>query len=196
MNNNTSDHDSLIVIDDFYRDPMAVRQAALEKEFHDPPGKSARLAKTAVCSEQESRDLFALLRPHIPEQDIERLTVLFRYTLADTLKKSFCHIDNSYYAAIIYLTLPEHCAGGTTLYRHKLTGDLTYNPFNKHWYNYFDPSQWEAVKEIDMVFNRLVMYPGKLFHSLTPVFFGTDVSNARLTQNVFIYRPDNKDLTD
>ena len=32
------------------------------------------------------------------------------------------------------------------------------------------------------------MYPGQLFHAITPVFFGDRIENARLTQNVFIYR--------
>ena len=45
-----------------------------------------------------------------------------------------------------------------------------------------------------MTYNRLVMYPGQLFHAITPIFFGDEIDNARLTQNVFIYRENDREL--
>ena len=61
-------------------------------------------------------------------------------------------------------------------------------------YDFVDGSQWETISEIEMVYNRLVIYPGQLFHSITPVFFGDSIANARLTQNVFIFRENDKSL--
>ena len=90
--------------------------------------------------------------------------------------------------------MPEHCAGGTTIYRHKETGDEIYNKQNRRLYDFREPDQWEVIREVDMVYNRLVMYPGQLFHAISPVFFGDRIENARLTQNVFIYRADDRDL--
>jgi hypothetical protein len=61
-------------------------------------------------------------------------------------------------------------------------------------YDLRDPQQWEIISEIEMTYNRLVMYPGQLFHAITPIFFGDSIENARLTQNVFIYREHDKEL--
>jgi hypothetical protein len=135
--------------------------------------------------------MYDLLQPYLPEEEGNRVVganVLFRYTLATAQKKVFCHVDGCSYAGIIYLTKPENCAGGTTIYRHKPTGDEIYSKQNRHLYNFHDSSQWEVISEVDMVYNRLVMYSGQLFHAITPVFFGDNIDNARLTQNVFIYR--------
>lgn len=191
---------NLIIIDDFYSDPNAVRQKALDGQYHAPPGKTSRLAKTAKCSEPEIKAMCELLLPHIQETDIVGVNIVFRYTLASTEKKTHCHVDGCSYAGIVYLSLPEHCAGGTTIFRHKPTGDEIHHPEHSHLYDFRDESQWEIIKEVDMRHNRLVMYPGQLFHSITPVFFGDNIANARLTQNIFIYRPDdpvlkNKNVT-
>ena len=121
-------------------------------------------------------------------------SVLFRYTLADTKKRIFCHVDGCSYAGIVYLSLPEHCAGGTTIYRHKATGDEIYDKAHRHLYDFRKPEQWEVLREVDMVYNRLVMYPGQLFHAISPVFFGDSIENARLTQNVFLYRESDRHL--
>ena len=181
--------DQLIIRDDFYSDPDLIRQRALNKQYHAPPGNTKRLAKTAACTDQEASELFELVRPFVPEGDVVSFRVLFRYTLAGTIKKTFCHVDGTSYAGIVYLTLPEHCAGGTSIYRHKATGDIIFNPEHRELYNLQDESQWEIAEEVEMAHNRLVMYPGQMFHALTPVFFGDDITNGRLTQNIFIMRP-------
>ena len=186
--------DKLVIKDEFYTNPDDIRLIALNKQYHAPPGDTVRLAKTAECDESETKAMCDVLQPHVKERDIVNVTVVFRYTLAGTQKKAYCHVDGCTYAGIVYLTLPEHCAGGTTIFRHRLTGDEIYNAEHKHLYDYNDESQWEIIQEIDMAYNRLVMYPGQLFHSITPVFFGDDISNSRLTQNVFIYRADDPAL--
>ena len=189
--------DAVVVKDDFYDDPDAVRQLALDKEYSEPPADTPRLAVTAICDEAESGAMFERLKPYVPKNPENRVvaaSVLFRYTLANAEKKIFCHVDGCSSAGIVYLSLPEHCAGGTTIYRHKETGDEIYNKQNRHLYDFREPDQWEVIREVDMVYNRLVMYPGQLFHAISPVFFGDRIENARLTQNVFIYRADDRDL--
>jgi len=39
---------------------------------------------------------------------------------------------------------------------------------------------------VEMKFNRMVVYPGRLFHSPTSPFFGESIENARLSQTMFI----------
>lgn len=185
----THPFDRIVILDDFYPDPARLRETALGKQYHKPPTGSGRLAQTAFCTEQETRAMCQQVAPYFPERDIVTVSVMFRYTLAGTAKKITCHVDGCAYAGIVYLTLPEHCAGGTTFYRHKPTGDVIYDEAHARQYNFRAAEQWEIAKQVDMAYNRLVFYPGQLFHSLTPVFFGDDINNARLTQNIFIYRP-------
>lgn len=183
--------DTVVIKDNFYDDPDKIRNQALSKSYQQPPGHTPRLAVTAVCNEDESQAMIDLLKPYLPsdnENNIVGVQVLFRYTLANTRKKVFCHVDGCSYAGIVYLSKPEDCAGGTTIYRHKTTGDEIYHKANRNLYNFADESQWEILTEIDMSYNRLVMYPGQLFHAISPVFFGDNIENARLTQNVFVNR--------
>jgi hypothetical protein len=57
-----------------------------------------------------------LLKPYIPQienNNVVGINVLFRYTLTDTQKKVFCHVDGCSYAGLLYLSKPEDCAGGS-----------------------------------------------------------------------------------
>lgn len=189
--------DSIVIRDDFYPDPDQLRQLALNKSYQEPPPGTPRLAVTAICNEAESRDMYERLQlylPQMPDNKVVGANILFRYTLANAQKKVFCHVDGCANAGIVYLSKPEHCAGGTTIYRHKPTGDEIYRRQNRQLYDFRDPSQWEVIREVEMVYNRLLMYPGQLFHAITPVFFGDSIDNARLTQNVFIYRERDREL--
>ncbi len=189
--------DTLVIKDDFYPNPAEVREIALGKNYEEPPAGTPRLAVTAICNESESKAMYERLTPFLPQLDanpVVGVNILFRYTLANAQKKIFCHVDGCSSAGIVYLSKPEDCAGGTTIYRHKATGDEIYDKQNRHLYDFRDPEQWEIIKEVEMAYNRLVMYPGQLFHALTPVFFGDRIDNARLTQNVFVYRKRDREL--
>jgi hypothetical protein len=189
--------DTVVIKDDFYNNPEDLRQLALGKTYQEPPTGTPRLAVTAICTEDESKAMFDRLQPYLPNVEGNRIVgvnILFRYTLATAQKKVFCHVDGCSNAGIVYLTRPENCAGGTTIYRHKATGDEIYRKDNRHLYDFRDPEQWEIISQIDMAYNRLVMYPGQLFHAITPIFFGDEIDNARLTQNVFIYRENDREL--
>lgn len=189
--------DSIVIKDDFHAQPDDLRKLALAKSYNEPPAETPRLAVTAVCNEPETMAMGNLLKPylqHVENNQVVGINVLFRYTLANARKKVFCHVDGCSYAGILYLSKPENCAGGTTIYRHKATGDEIYDKKHRHLYDFKDATQWEVITEVEMVYNRLVMYPGQLFHAITPVFFGDTIDNARLTQNVFIYREHDRQL--
>ena len=197
MTNSFKALDTVVIKDEFYSNPDDIRQLAISKPYQQPPAGTPRLAVTAICNEDESKAMFDLLQPYLPQVPDNRIVsanILFRYTLAAAQKKIFCHVDGCSNAGIVYLSKPEHCAGGTTIYRHKATGDEKYRKENRHLYDLRDPQQWEIISEIEMTYNRLVMYPGQLFHAITPIFFGDSIENARLTQNVFIYREHDKEL--
>lgn len=197
MNASFKAEDALVIKDDFYSNPDEVRQLALTKTYEEPPANTPRLAVTTICDEAETGEMCQRLAPYVPAMKgnpVICASVLFRYTLADAQKKVFCHVDGCSNAGLVYLSKPEDCAGGTTIYRHLETGDEMYDKAHKHLYDFNNPAQWEIITEVEMVYNRLVMYPGQLFHAITPIFFGDNIHNSRITQNVFIYRQNDKSL--
>jgi hypothetical protein len=120
----------VVVIDDFYRHPEAVRRLALSLSFHhhngNYPGSFASISLplgpvletlVTVCGDQ----LGHLLGPHryyldclfgMIDGDPGKLNAMQRQPHFD----NFCDA-----AAVIYLNPPEHCAGGTSFWRHRGT---------------------------------------------------------------------------
>lgn len=144
MNSSFKALDTVVIQDDFYSNPDDIRNLALNKPYEEPPAGTPRLAVTAICNQAESKVMYDLLQPYLPNEEGNRIVganILFRYTLANAQKKVFCHVDGCSFAGIIYLTKPENCAGGTTIYRHKETGDEIYRKQNRHLYNFHESSQ-------------------------------------------------------
>ena len=178
------------VIDDFHDDPVKIREIALSQKYDAPPqfdGKpGGGLAFRANCSEELSKAFLDKIQSQLTVQEFGTTTIQFRYTLNGTKRKAVCHADGFHYAGICYLTLPDLCEGWTAFFRHKLSGDIIKNLENESQYDYRDPLQWEQIEQVEMNFNRLVFYPGDLFHAISAPFFGDNIDNARLTQNMFI----------
>ncbi|MDH5325309.1 MAG: 2OG-Fe(II) oxygenase [Gammaproteobacteria bacterium] len=115
---------------------------------------------------------------------IENNIFNFRYTLGSFTKRAVCHVDDTQFSAVMYLTLPEHCQGGTSIFRHIPTN--SYSASCEENLDFTTAESWEEIHRVEMRFNRMVVYPGQLFHSVTPPFFGDSIENARLSQTMFI----------
>jgi hypothetical protein len=121
----------------------------------------------------------------------------FRVNLAKELPHSWVHSDGicAQYASVLYLNLPEQCAGGTAFWRHKELGmdrlpskealtsrgidaDAFYKQMDREWK---ELKWWEQTQFVPMKFNRFVTYPTAMFHSRYPFEgFGQDPSSGRL----------------
>ena len=112
------------------------------------------------------------------------------------------HVDPStlYWVGVIYLSLPEHCQGGTSLFRHReLASDRT--PLDESELQAIGvdsvaallkrdgnrPDKWDKIMTLPMRFNRLVLYRPWLWHS-AEAGFGDRDDNARLIQMVAFRR--------
>ena len=179
------------LVDDFYLDPRAVRHLALAQQYHEPPtidrhnpqngGAARRIDCTGEIADYAQARIESLIGAPIRSHIFQ-----FRYTLKSFTKRAVCHWDEFDYTAVMYLALPEHCQGGTSFFRHKPTGHTSVHTAALDRYNFSDPDQWEEIDRVEMKFNRMILYPGNLFHSPTPPFFGDDIANGRLTQTMFI----------
>ena len=148
-------------------------------------------------------DRFAKLAQQPIKVSPERLIFgKFRYSTQFDSGRTHVHFDKVSWAAIVYLSLDQHCKGGLGIYRHKQLGldrvpetmdelaILGCNSLQDFDEQYVFPitketSCWELIQEIPIKYNRMIMIRGgKYFHGITTQF-GTTIDNSRLTQTFF-----------
>lgn len=136
--------------------------------------------------------------------NIDPVLGFFRLGLEDDKTTSWIHADISLqakYAAILYLADPIAPLQGTAFWRNKGLGidrvpDLPQGSVElAEWISKYgdllngesnEIEKWDLLGVAGMKFNRLVVYPGGLFHSRYPEHtWGKDKKEGRLTYNLF-----------
>lgn len=198
---------SLLIVDDFLKDPWAARRAALALDY-DParqhgnfPGRNSTTPiETGAVDEAVSRLLGMRLGPASGTQHGH-----CRLTRKADKGKSGVHIDPAAYSGILYLSRPDDCArpdaGGTDFFRHRRTGleSVPQDPARIAASGYADvntliedvvnkdtclPAKWERTLRIPARFNRLLLFSPWQFHNAAPGF-GTTADDARLVMLLF-----------
>lgn len=198
---------SLLIVDDFLKDPWAARRAALGLEY-DPakqhgnfPGlNSSAPLDTGAIDAAVSGLLGVKLGPAPGTQHGH-----CRLTPKGAKGKSGVHIDPAAYSGILYLSRPEDCAkpdaGGTDFFRHKRTGfeAVPQDPARIAASGYGDinalvedvvnkdttlPAKWERTLRIPARFNRLLLFSPWQFHNAAPGF-GRTAEDSRLVMLLF-----------
>jgi len=184
---NMSQTPSIIVVDNFYRNPMEVREFILKQNF-SVTGNFPGYRTDQPYATDELRDLIqSYLKPfgmeidswkNIPGDD----NGTFQYTTAED--RSWIHMDSqdNNMAAIIYLTPNAPFSSGTGFYRAK-------DPeHEKKFYGVIghgrDITKWDLVDQIGNVFNRLVLFNSHQYHTSMD-YFGDCKENGRLFQVLF-----------
>lgn len=207
----------LIVYDDFYSDPTALRAIALDTEFEESssgnyPGKNSKLQHFP----NEFKDFFSWLAGEPLKPSAGSHCGGFRIQNANETGKQFIHVDlpsmETTWAAICYLSLPEHYTNedgtvkdaGSKFWKHKETGmeqmprDVEYlasiginGPQDLKVFmdtQGTDPSKWFNTFSVPIKFNRLILFKANLWHSQGELF-GDNKENGRLIQT-FFFEPD------
>jgi len=198
---------SLLIVDDFLKDPWAARRAALGLDY-DPakqhgnfPGLNSSTAlDTGAINAAVSRLLGITLGPAPGTQHGH-----CRLTPKGAKGRSGVHIDPAAYSGILYLSRPEDCArpdaGGTDFFRHRRTGleAVPQDPARIAASGYGDinalvedvvnkdttlPAKWERTLRIPARFNRLLLFSPWQFHNAAPGF-GTTPEDSRLVMLLF-----------
>ena len=145
----------------------------------------------------------------------------YRLSHADATARTDIHVDNEtgnnfqFYAGVLYLNPPEQCQGGTSFWRHRPSGwtrrlpeaDVkaggypSFKEFQKRWlpnskvqkFNELQAQRdsWVALLEVPMRHNRLIVYKGHYFHSISKVF-GDTPEDGRLVQLFFFEVPESE----
>ena len=183
-----------LTIDDFYADPMQVREFALKQEFKvrgNYPGQRTE-SFLSDSIKQKLRDILYPFAGEITNWGGE-YTGSFQYTTASD--RSWIHADSTTdWAAVCYLTPDAPVTAGTGIFRHKETGWMNFDYKRQNDPEYMkqappgdecqDYTKWEMVDRVGNVFNRLIMYRADNYH-VSLDYFGKDLNDGRLFQVFF-----------
>ena len=184
-----------LTIDDFYSNPMEVREFALKQDFA-VRGNYPGMRTKSFLNDSIKKRMRDILYPFAGEITWwgGDYTGSFQYTTA--ADRSWIHSDSTTdLAAVCYLTPDAPVSAGTGIFRHKKTGWMHYdykeaekNPeYNKNapsGDDMQDYTKWEMVDRVGNIFNRLIMYRADNYH-VSLDYFGKDINDGRLFQVFF-----------
>lgn len=198
---------SLVIIDDFLKDPWAARRAALALDY-DPARQNGNFAGRTSTTPLDTRALDAAVSRLFGARLGPARGTLHghcRLTRKGERGRSGVHIDPATYSGVLYLARPEDCAradaGGTDFFRHRRTGleavpqdpariaaagyasadALVADVVNK---DTLLAAKWERTLRVPARFNRLLLFSPWQFHNAAPGF-GTSDADARLVMLLF-----------
>lgn len=201
----------VLVVDDLYADPDAVRASALAGSFD-----SSLAYYPGVHSSIRSEQLHALYTrlaklisltsgAHCNVEDFRSDFSLVTTPAKDMLaKQKHPHIDGSVLGGVVYLS--PNLTIGTSFFRHVPLGlSMLCTPEETERYNVWldqegereqpvtyaveDGVSWQQLHTISGRYNRAVFYPGNAFHSIAMRDVGDALTleTARLTQRIFVH---------
>ena len=185
----------IIVIDDFYPDPISVRNAALDMRF-DNLGNYPGMRTDGVCdnTSESLKNIFQqILGTDIVGWQSHKkgsLSMNTCFQLCLEYDQSWVHHDSTGYAAVVYLTPDADPDSGTGFFQHQAhniskwdrdiaSTDINQNPDLRN------QDDWTCHTEIKNIFNRCVLYRGELYHRSMKPGFGRNYVQGRLTQTFF-----------
>lgn len=175
------------IVDNFYNDPMEVREFALMQDFNvsgNYPGLRTGHCNDPVYLEGIKSHLEGIMgRPitYFPEG----YNTAFQVTLEDA--STWIHHDETHWAAVVYLTPDAPLDAGTAIYKHRETGIYRHSDDAAVDFNNapFEESEWDIIAEAKNIFNRAVIYDGMYYHRSVLPGFGKDKHDGRLFQTFF-----------
>ena len=205
---------TVVVVDDFYKNPMMVRQLALDipASFNqrirgnNPAWRINAfyvLDSMAWVFDQLCRQYYPNIMshwsPNMMSESFMRATFMVNVMQSENLPPMSPHMDNPSglnFASTIYLNTENESNGGTSFYEFAGKESIQDNDS----YNYYDKEKttpitkyitdsigdWEMTGMVPMKFNRMVLYPQNMLHTAY-VKQGMFYDNLyRLNQQFFI----------
>ena len=185
----------LIVIDNFYNNPLETRNYILTQEFSvkgNFPGQ-----RTISYATEHLKDIIQkYVEPFsgkitefpCPKEEKEKEEIYngsFQYTTSRD--RSWIHTDKwNNWAGVLFMTPDAPLSSGTAFYRFNDGATCESECNNKdevdRWSQDF--TKWELVDTVGNVFNRLVLFNAHRYH-MSMEYFGDTKENGRLFQTFF-----------
>jgi Family of unknown function (DUF6445) len=180
---------NLIIADNFYDDPDAIRNFALSQDFA-VRGNYPGLRTKPFLTDNHKAVINALVShaaggvtDWLLDANGDGYTGSFQ--ICTSADRTWIHSDyNNMWAGVCYLTPDAPLSSGTALYRHKESQERFSINNVDHGEHARDYTKWEVVDRIGNIYNRLILYPGNLFHASLD-YFGNDLYDGRLFQTFF-----------
>lgn len=206
---------TVLVVDNFYEDPADVRESALSRGFdvrrHAYPGMHADLDGEEPGMMATLAGLCALLRSQLnfaaSPKDIASTFSIITTPVEDLAHAQLQpHVDSAACMALVFLSKED--LGGTGFFRNRLLGlhRIDSSRDQRRWQGfagdpvYIDRAAtgymsgstlyWELLDSVEGRFNRLLVFPGRLFHTalVRAVPMTSDPASARLTQRFNVFK--------
>ena len=171
----------VIVVDDFYADPDAVRDFAMNNlEFQPSNYHKGQRATERFILDGTKEKLEEIMGCTITNWNHPSYANgVFQFCTAD--QPIVYHVDQQMYAAMVYLTPDAPPQTGTAMYKSKVNGirkfptkesrmgqeyvDVFKGLSNEM--NFYDGTQFEKIDDIGNVYNRLVIFNASQLHAAT-----------------------------
>lgn len=202
----------LFCVDNIFSDPDAVRRFAFTREFPTSQAYYPGRHQPLNVSEPGVSGFCAFIADLLSRATRKAITagsIVTDFSILTTPEKKLLglqgqpHIDGTPMLGVIYLNDGDY--GGTVFFRNRTTGSMkVFTPVEKAHYSEITNAQhqaaqqtkfivdsdgdWEKIEVIDGIKNRLVIWPGNVFHSIevkVPPEKG-NLSEKRLTQRVIV----------
>ena len=190
---------NLLIVDNFYNNPIETRNYVLTQEFKvrgNYPGQRT----ISYANEQLKQSIQKYIEPFagkiiqfpIPKEDGSDSDKIsngaFQYTTSRD--RSWVHTDHfNDWGAVVFLTPDAPVTGGTAFFKFKdgseceedvrnIQGTKPTDQFSQ------DMTKWTKVDEVGNVFNRVVIFDSNRFH-MSIDYIGMDQYDGRLFQVFF-----------
>jgi hypothetical protein len=181
----------LFVVDNFYEDPLAVRDFALSQLYFDDAGYLGMRTRKQFFFEGVKEKFEEIIGEKITDWENQGMNGRFQTCKAGI--PLVYHSDAQKWAAMVYLTPNAPIECGTSFYRHKETkihhvSQIDWDKgegvkvFNQQ--TFVDKTPYEMVDTVGNIFNRLVIFDGGLIHAASE-YFGWDIPSSRLFHMYF-----------
>jgi hypothetical protein len=194
-----------LVLDNFFRDPHAVRKKALAKPFTKKTGYFPGARSVNQFRLPELHELCLNAGPLLAEGGELKIQYACFQFMGKGQRKSYIHSDPvAGYAGIVFLGEKAGTYPGTSFFRHKQTGLDSFKWGDKNWIkekfpnlaahkaaedlldrDRFKTEKWKKITTLEGAFNRLILFPAELLHQ-NASSWGTNPENGRLTYNFWL----------
>ena len=180
------------VVDNFYKDPDAVREFALKQDYH-----IGGIGRGYIGNRTHKQFLFPELKPRFEQIMGKKITnwkehgMNGRFQWCVSGQPQVWHCDSQMWGGMLYLTPGAPYAYGTTMYANKKSRARTYRDpgWDVSWHkpkgdSHLDGQDFEPVDVFGNVYNRLVIFDAACIHSSSG-YFGVSKEDCRLWQMFF-----------
>lgn len=188
----------LFVVDNFYKDPDAIRELALKQVYFDGEGAVGARTRKQFLFEGVKEKFEEIMGHKIPDNTEKNhgwydYGINGRFQTCKAGTPLVYHCDQQRWAAMVYLTPDAPPQSGTSFFRHKETkirhnSEIDWSSgqglkvFNQK--TFLDGTPYEMVDSVGNVYNRLVIFDGGLIHCASE-YFGWDIPSSRLFHMYF-----------